>query len=171
MSDPRTPPQPPAHQRKVVAAGGAAAAAALVIAISGPLIERHEGTVLATYADPVGILTACVGHTGPELRRGQTFSKAQCGAIFSDDQRKVIVAMGRCTRVDVPVESYAALASFGFNAGAGTYCRKFAPLVNAGRLGAACARLSLYVYAAGRKLPGLVIRRARERGVCEHGLS
>jgi lysozyme len=160
----------PNHARRVVAAGGAGAAAAAILALSGPLIDGFEGNVLATYKDPVGILTACRGHTGPELRMGQKFSVPACDRIFDADQRKVIVRIGRCTKVDMPVASFASFTSASFNVGSGTYCTKFAPLVNAGNLRGACAKLSLYVYAKKQKLRGLVIRRARERAVCQAGL-
>lgn len=160
----------PNHGRRVVVAGGAGAAAAAILALSGPLIAPSEGLMLASYRDPIGIVTACYGHTGPELRMGQRFSVPACKAIFDADQRKVIMQIGQCITAPVPVESFAALTSFGFNAGSRPVCTKFAPLVNAGNLRGACAKLSLYVYAGKRKLPGLVTRRARERAVCERGL-
>lgn len=160
----------PNTRRRMVAAGGAAAAIALVTAISGPLIDREEGLRLAPYLDAVKVWTDCRGHTGPDVKPGHVNTLAECDVKFDADQRKVILAEGRCTHVAVPVESFAAFTSLGFNAGAGTYCSKFAPLVNAGNLRGACAKLSLYVYAKGRKLPGLVTRRARERALCERGL-
>ena len=158
-----------AHPRKVVA-GGALAALAAIVAISTPLIQRSEGTIQATYLDPTRVLTACTGHTGPDLKLGQKWTLAQCTGFLDADQTKAIRAIGACTKVAVPVESFAAFTSFSFNAGPGPYCTKFAPLVNTGHLGAACARLSLYVFAGKKKLPGLVTRRARERALCEKGL-
>jgi len=40
------------------------------LATSGMFIAKHEGLVLGTYPDPVGIVTSCYGHTGPELKLG-----------------------------------------------------------------------------------------------------
>lgn len=40
-----------------------------------PPIQHYEGTVLSTYRDPVGIITACTGHTGTELKMGQTSAR------------------------------------------------------------------------------------------------
>lgn len=158
------------HPRKV-AAGGVGAAAAAVLAISTPLIQTQEGTVLATYRDPVGILTSCTGHTGSELRMGQRWTKAQCAKVLDEDQAGVLKRVGACTKVDVPVQSFAAFTSFSFNVGSGIYCSRFAPLVNAHNLAGACRKLSAYVYAGGRVLPGLVSRRAAERQLCEKGLT
>lgn len=158
-----------AHPRKV-AAGGAGVAMAAILAISTPLIQKHEGTVLATYKDPIGVLTSCVGHTGPELHMGQHWTIAQCSRVLDQDQAGVIKRVGACTKVAVPVQSFAAFVSFSFNVGSGVYCSKFAPLVNAGNLAGVCRNLSLYTWAGGRQLPGLISRRAAERQLCEKGL-
>mgnify|MGYP001597181193 CR=1 FL=1 len=64
----------------------------------------------------------------------------------------------------------AAFVSFDFNTGA--YCRSAIPaLVAKGEDRAACAQLSRWVYVRGRRVPGLVNRRAAERALCERGLS
>ena len=68
---------------RLITAIGAAATALVV-----PLVMRYEGTVPKTYRDPVGILTACTGHTGPELRMGQTFTRQQCEAMLFADLEK-----------------------------------------------------------------------------------
>ena len=65
---------------RLITAIGAAATALVV-----PLVMHYEGTVPKTYRDPVGILTACTGHTGPELRMGQTFTRQQCEAMLFAD--------------------------------------------------------------------------------------
>lgn len=162
-------PQP--RTRRVVAAGGAAAAAAAILAISTPLIQHYEGTVLATYADPIGIKTACTGHVDSTLRLGQKWTIAQCTRMLDADQSAVLTRIGRCIKVPVPVESFAALTSFSFNVGSGVTCSKFAPLINAGNLRGACAKLSAYTWAGGRQLPGLIRRRAAERKLCDEGLT
>jgi lysozyme len=154
-----------------VLAGGAAAAAAAVMLLSSQLIAPQEGLRTMPYRDPVGIWTDCYGHTGRDVKPGRRNTLAQCDAKFDADQTKAILAIGACTKVAVPIESFAAFTSFSFNAGPKPYCKYFAPLVNAGRLKAACAHLSVYVYAGHRKLPGLVSRRARERALCEKGLA
>ena len=51
----------------------------------GILIPKDEGVVLKTYRDPVGILTSCMGHTGPELKLGQTFTRAECDQTMYTD--------------------------------------------------------------------------------------
>ena len=108
---------------RMVAAGiaGAAAAAAAILGISGPLIDRSEGDSHVGYKDPVGISTWGRGHTGPEVKVGQAITQAQSDAYFDADQRKVIAANGACTKVAMPVESFAAFTSFSFNLGSGAH--------------------------------------------------
>lgn len=163
-------PDTPVTPRRV-AAGGAGAAAVAIMAVCGPLISKHEGLVLASYRDPRGIWTDCRGHTGPEVKAGQVFTLAQCNQTFDADQLRIIVSIGDCTTVDAPIASFAAFTSFAFNAGPGTYCRNFAPLVNAGRLKDACEKLPLYVYANHVRLKGLVARRAEELALCLQGVA
>jgi len=134
------------------------------------MIQAYEGTRTVAYIDPVGIVTDCTGHTGPDVHLGEVETLAQCKAIFTADQQAVIKRIASCTKGTAPVDTWAAMTSFSFNAGSGTYCKKFAPLIDAGRLSAACAKLSLYVNAGGMPLAGLVRRRAAERALCEKGL-
>ena len=38
------------------------------VALAVPVVMMYEGLITRTYRDPIGILTASYGHTGPELR-------------------------------------------------------------------------------------------------------
>lgn len=143
-------------------------ASALVIALVAPLLAYYEGTVFFGYADPVGIPTACVGHTGPEVRVGQKYTREQCDALLTDDIRIAQVQVKRCIRVPLKPHEEAALVSFTFNVGGKALCGStLARRVNAGELPAACSELSKWVYSRGIKFPGLVKRRIAERAMCE----
>lgn len=144
-----------------------ACATALVV----PLVMLWEGTVLRSYKDPVSILTACTGHTGPELRMGQTFTKEQCETMLYGDLLKHADALD-CIKTPLADNQKAAFLSFAFNVGNGAFCQStLARKANAGDLMGACAELSRWVMAGGRELPGLVKRRAAERQLCEKGLT
>ena len=149
-------------RQKLVAKLGAAA-----VALSVPLVMLYEGTVQRTYRDPIGILTACVGHTGPELRMGQVFSKEQCSAMLDGDLLKHAKALDCIDRELTPGQT-AAFLSFAFNVGNGAFCGStLVRKANAGDMRGACAELSRWTYAGGKRLPGLVNRRAAERAICE----
>ena len=151
---------------RLITAIGAAATALVV-----PLVMHYEGTVPKTYRDPVGILTACTGHTGPELRMGQAFTRQQCEAMLCADLEKHANALA-CIHQPLTDGQTAAFLSFAFNVGEGKFCSStLVRKANAGDMPGACAELSRWVNAGGKPLPGLVKRRAAERAMCEGGLA
>lgn len=141
------------------------------VALAVPLVMMWEGTVLHSYKDPIGIITACVGHTGPELRMGQTFSREQCEAMLYADLEKHAAALD-CISTPLTDGQKAAFLSFAFNVGNRAFCGStLVRKANAGNMPGACAELSRWTWADGRELPGLVKRRAAERQLCEKGLT
>lgn len=145
------------------------ASAAGVIAAAGALAYYFEGEVLQTYVDPVGVLTACVGSTGPHVQLGQIYSERECTELFLADLRTAEAAVNRCTP-SVPEATKPALISFTFNVGSGAYCSStLAKLANSGDMVGACKQLYRWVYAGGRVLPGLVKRREAEAASCLEG--
>ena len=150
---------------KLVAKIGAGATALAV-----PLVMLYEGTVLQCYRDPIGIVTACVGHTGPELRMGQRYTRQQCEDMLYGDLLKHAQALD-CIKQPMTDGQKAAFLSFAFNVGNKAFCDStLARKANAGDMAGACAELSRWTRAGGRELPGLVKRRAAERELCERGL-
>lgn len=153
--------------RQKLAARIGAGAVAMVV----PVVMLWEGTVLRSYKDPIGIVTACVGHTGPELRMGQTFTRDQCEAMLYADLLKHADALD-CIRTPLAEHQRAAFLSFTFNVGNKAFCSStLVRKANAGDILGACAELSRWTLAGGRELPGLVKRRAAERQLCEKGLT
>lgn len=151
---------------KFIAIVGAGAAALAV-----PLVQKYEGTVFSTYRDPVGIITACTGHTGPELKMGKTYTREQCEEMLYKDLAKHADALN-CVRTPLTDGQRAAFLSFAFNVGDDAFCRStMVRKANAGDIDGACAELSRWTYAGGKQLPGLVRRRAAERQLCEQGLA
>jgi lysozyme len=138
-----------------------------VVALATPLVIGFEGTIFRGYKDPIGIITACTGHTGPELRMGQTFTQAQCTEMLEADLLKHAEALD-CIKTPLSDGQKAAFLSFAFNVGNGAFCKStLARKANSGDLMGACAELSRWTLAGGRELPGLVKRRQAEREMCE----
>lgn len=133
--------------------------------------------ILQTYLDPVDILTACFGHTGPELEHNQFFSEQQCIEMFAKDLGKADRQLRRLTYpVQLTEGEHAAYLSLIYNFGAGNFqpstLRK---LLLRGERVAACRQLTEacgkhgcngFVYAKGQKLAGLVARRQQEQQTC-----
>lgn len=134
------------------------------------LTQEHEGAVYRTYLDPVGIPTACYGHTGPEVKMGQTYTKAQCDMLFQIDWAKHDAGAMRCTKVPLTPGQRWAVVDFAFNVGVGNYCRStLNKKLNAGDYAGAAAEFPKWKYGKVRGkavvLPGLVRRRADEQRV------
>jgi lysozyme len=155
------------YQKLIV--GGVSSA----VALSGAfLVSPSEGLVLGTYKDPVGIVTSCFGHTGPQLRMGQKFTEEQCVKQLGSDLVKHDKQLASV--VKVPYKSdyqHAALLSFTYNVGIGnvkssTLLRK----LNAYDYDAACYELTKWTFATknGVKvwLKGLFTRRTTEYAWC-----
>lgn len=139
-----------------------------VLALAIPLIAHFEGTVPKTYLDPIGIKTACTGHTGPELRMGQTFTAEQCQEMLAGDVSIAAHGVQDCIGEPLTDGELAAYTSFTFNVGVKAFCTSTAARrLNRGDHMGACSELSKWTLAGGRVLPGLVARRAAERAVCE----
>ncbi|HDR9131377.1 lysozyme [Burkholderia vietnamiensis] len=144
-----------------------AAVIAAALAISVPLTLSFEGTRPVAYRDPVGIPTACTGHTGADVRVGRVYSPKQCTQLLNADSAEAMGAVLDLTTGPINANELAALTDFTFNVGRGnlassTLLRKF----NAGDRPGACKELLRWVYAKGVKLNGLVRRRQAEYEVC-----
>lgn len=155
---------------KHVATGGIAGAVGGTLLLAAQLIKPYEGYAPTAYLDPVEIPTICYGHTqGVEM--GTTLSEEQCEGLLAQDLQKALDTLERYVTVPLPDTRRAALASFVYNVGAGKFSHStLLQKLNAGDIRGACNELSRWVYAGGRKLTGLVKRRAAERDMCLQGL-
>ena len=131
------------------------------------LIKKWEGFSLKPYLCPAGLPTIGWGHVISEaeaVKYASGITLDVANALFARDVR--IAEAGVIALITAPLTAnqFAALVSFTFNLGAGrlrasTLRRK----VNARDYTGAADEFSKWVFAAGRKLPGLIKRRAEER--------
>lgn len=136
-----------------------------------PLISHYEGRPQRGYADVGGVPTSCYGHTGPDAVVGRVYTDDECARQLAQDAVAHGLDIAKCLPRDLPEPTRAAFTSFAFNVGAPRFCASaLSAKARAGDLKGACAELDRWVFAAGRKLPGLVARRAAERELCEEGL-
>lgn len=130
-------------------------------------VPQFEGVILRGYKDPIGIVTACAGHTRTAVL-GRPYTKEECTKLLQDDLLVHADGVLRCVAVPMNEGQKAAFISFAFNVGTGAFCGStMARKLNAGDYAGACAQLSKWTYAGGRELPGLVKRRKIERDMCE----
>jgi len=139
-----------------------------VVALATALIIQWEGRHVVPYHDPVGILTVCYGHTGPDVIAGKRYTLAECNALLQHDMAVAAAIVQRCLPMPKPDHVHAALVSATFNIGPRVVCGStLQRKALAGDWPGACAQLERWKYAQGRVLRGLVLRRADERALCE----
>ena len=151
-------------RKKTLSATVGAGAAALLLSY----VPQFEGMVLRGYKDPIGIVTACAGHTKTAVL-GKPYSRAECDVLLEQDLVDHAQGVLACTP-GLRGQTYplAAATSFAFNVGVAKYCRSsMARKFNAGDIAGGCAELPKWDKAGGRVLPGLVTRRAAELAICE----
>jgi lysozyme len=148
--------------------GGALVGAALTATIA--LVAPWEGKSNRTYLDIVDIPTICYGHAGSDVRLGQTLTDEQCNKLLGADLQEANNAVSRCIKVPLKDNERAAFVSFTYNLGAGAFCNStLAAKVNAGDIAGGCREMDKWVNAGGKRVQGLVNRRAAERNVCLGG--
>ena len=153
---------------RLIAAGAGIGTTVLAAAL---LIAPSEGEVRRTYLDPINIPTACFGQTGSHIQLGQTYTAEQCAGMLVAETRVALQDVHECVGRSLPIGMEAALTAFAYNVGHRQLCGStLASKARAGDLVGACAELSRWVYAGGKRWPGLVKRRAKERAVCEGSL-
>lgn len=140
-----------------------------VLSIAAGLIAYFEGYKPTPYHDPIGILTVCYGHTG-NINSSKTYTKQECDELLKQDLANSFSIVDRNVTVWLPVKTRAALASFVFNVGETKFkSSRLLHRLNDGQTLYACNELSKWVFAGGKKLPGLVRRREAERELCIEG--
>jgi lysozyme len=134
------------------------------------IVMDNEGCRLVAYKCPAGIWTIGYGHTG-DVKQGDKITQHQAETILEYDLERFEVAVGKlCPNANG--NQFSALVSFSFNVGIealkkSTLLRKFlagAPLSAADEFGK-------WVNGGGKRLPGLVKRRAAEKALFLTGVS
>lgn len=130
------------------------------------LIRKFEGLRLKPYLCPAGVPTIGYGHTGPEVKLGSPpITRAFAERLLAEDAAVFYRAAGKLSPI-LWLEGdakHAALADFCFNLGTSRYkASTLKRRVDAGDWQGAAEELGKWVWGGGKKLPGLVARRAAE---------
>lgn len=139
------------------------------------LIKRFEGFSATPYLCPAGYWTIGYGHLlknipspagGEGLGWGNntvTITEPQAEALLFQDIRRTESTVSRLIPVALTQGQFDALVSFTYNLGAGALQRStLRQKVHRAEHENAVLEFPKWVYAGGRKLPGLVKRRAQE---------
>lgn len=128
------------------------------------LIKRFEGFSAKIYICPGGYPTVGYGHVVKDRAAFQwPITQAQAERILAKDVQSAERAVLRYINVPLTDGQFAALVSFTFNLGPGALQRStLRRKVNRQEHDEVPAEFHKWVYAKGRKLPGLIRRRAEE---------
>jgi len=133
------------------------------------LVKEFEGLRLASYLDPVSVVTIGYGYTN----RAGFGPGVEIGDVWTEQQAEEMLAIGldvfgkkiRPNMIRTPTgNQYGAMLSLAYNIGTGAF-RKSTCLkrFNAGDMEGAAEALTWFNKAGGKVLNGLVRRRAAER--------
>ncbi|MBH2716604.1 lysozyme [Serratia marcescens] len=137
------------------------------LAMTPVTVKWFEGVRHTPYKDPVGILTVCYGHTGPDIIPGKYYSDAECEALLNQDLKPVFATIDR--QVKVPLNEYrkTALATFIYNVGPTAFGKStMLKKLNQGDAWGACDEMRRWTFAGGVQWKGLITRREAERALC-----
>jgi len=128
-------------------------------------VQAHEGCRLTAYLDSAGVPTVGYGHAGVAVHLGQTITQDQADDYLRQDlataAQRLESAVGEACVTELTANQYAALLSFVFNVGIDPKWR-ICQLLKAQKFDQIPAELMRFVNAGGKKLQGLVNRRADE---------
>jgi lysozyme len=91
-----------------------------VAAILLTYVPQFEGVILRGYKDPIGIVTACAGHTKTAVL-GKPYTRAECERLLADDLIEHVEGVLQCTpNLKGAPGPLAAAGSFGVKFGVGS---------------------------------------------------
>ncbi|MDJ0691670.1 MAG: lysozyme [Xenococcaceae cyanobacterium MO_188.B32] len=127
------------------------------------LIKRWEGFRDKSYLCPGNVWTIGYGHTGT-AKKGMCITRHEAEVLLRHDLRYFEAQVVKLVKVDITQNQFDALVSFAFNVGVhalsqSTLLRR----LNQQKYDRAANEFERWIYAAGKKLPGLVSRRQEEK--------
>lgn len=148
--------------KKTITAGGFAALFSL--------ITYFEGYSTRVYLDVVGIPTVCSGLTGKHVRMGEVWTDERCQAMTYAEVRHYVDVVNKYLTRDIPHDTFVALVSLAYNIGETAFRMSTAlARINKGDIAGGCEALKWFDKAKGKRVQGLVNRRAAEYQLCIKG--
>lgn len=130
------------------------------------IIKKFEGLRLKAYKCPAGVYTIGYGHT-ENVFVDSEISELMADQILRKDLKKFEQTIND---LDLPLLQceFDALVSFAFNVGIGNFNKStLKKLLSQKKFFYAAKEFDKWVYAGGKKLPGLQARRNKERKIFE----
>ena len=130
------------------------------------MLKNFEGLKLNAYRCSSGIWTIGYGHTGCDVKQGDSITNQKADSLFDSDIKFFENAVNSMVTVKLTQNQFDALVSFCFNVGVST--KGFGGstmriLLNKGEYKLAAEQFNRWIYSNGKVSKGLRIRRLKER--------
>ena len=134
------------------------------------LICSFEGKRLTAYDDGVGVWTIGFGTTvypnGIKVMKGDTCTEAQAKTYMAHDLKKFEATVNKAVTVQLNQNQFDALLSLAYNIGTNAFSKStLVKKLNANDIRGAADQFDVWVNAGGKRMQGLVNRRAKEKEV------
>ncbi|WP_455475326.1 lysozyme [Bartonella sp. B17] len=138
------------------------------------LIKQWEGLRLKSYQDAIDVWTIGYGHTStagePLVHKGMSITEREAETILCQDLKQFENTVEQAVAVPLTDEQFSALVSFCYNVGRTAFCNStLLKKLNKGDYETVPAELQRWSKAGGKRLQGLVNRRAAEAGLWAKG--
>ncbi|WP_039761262.1 lysozyme [Bartonella queenslandensis] len=138
------------------------------------LIKQWEGLRLSAYEDFGGVWTIGYGHTSasgaPRVHKEMKITEKEAENILCQDLKECEAAIEKAVTVPLSDEQFAALVSFSYNVGITAFCKStLLKKLNKGEYEAVPTELQKWTRVKGKRIRGLVNRRAAEAGLWAKG--
>ena len=143
----------------------------MVVSLFGvDLICGFEGKRLTAYDDGVGVWTSGFGTTvypnGIKVMKGDTCTEAQAKTYMAHDLKKFEATVNKAVTVQLNQNQFDALVSLAYNIGIGAFNKStLVKKLNANNFRGAADQFDVWVNAGGKRMQGLVNRRAKEKAL------
>ena len=132
------------------------------------LIKKYEGCQLTAYLCPAKVWTIGYGHTGlvanEKIRQGMKITTLMAETLLVIDLQKFEYAINTEVKTELTQNQFDALVSFVLNIGIGAFRQStMLKLLNKGDTKSAAEQFNRWIYCGGKKLAGLIKRRADEK--------
>jgi len=129
------------------------------------IVRKYEGLSLTPYLCPAGVWTIGYGHTGPEVHaKTPAITEEEAEALLQKDCREFVLWAIKLSPILVFYpERLCAIADFCYNLGQNAYkVSTLKRMVDEENWDESIEQIKRWVFAAGKRLPGLVKRRNME---------
>jgi lysozyme len=128
------------------------------------LIQSFESCKLESYQDIKGIWTIGWGHTGPEVKLGQTITQEEADDLFQKDLDHFNQSVSFLITTNINENQFSALVSFEYNLGDGSLEKSHLLIyVNNSQFDLASEEFPKWDHSDGIVVDGLLRRRLAEQ--------